>query len=98
MPLKESDLVLAVRELSAGNVRLFRNNVGTLQDMRGNYVHYGLAVGSSDLIGWRTHVIVPRDVGSEVAIFTAIECKTRKGLVTPAQAAVIKTGTQAGGV
>lgn len=59
-----------------GNVRLFRNNVGALQDKRGQWVRYGVCnPGGSDLIGWTRVTITPEMVGKDVAVFTAIEVK-----------------------
>jgi hypothetical protein len=96
--MTESELVYEVRkELSRGDVRLFRNNVGVYEDAAGNWVSYGLAVGSSDLIGFKRHVIMPRDVGNEVAIFTALECKGPRGRVTAPQQAFIDMVLAAGG-
>jgi hypothetical protein len=52
-------------------VILWRNNVGVLEDKRGQKVRYGLCVGSSDLIG------ILRESGR----FVALEIKTAKGRV-----------------
>ena len=58
-----------------GDCRLLRNNVGVAVTESGSVIRFGLAVGSSDLIGW-TPVTVTQDmVGSRVCIFTAIEVK-----------------------
>lgn len=68
----------------AAAMRLWRNNVGVLQDERGVPVRYGLAndtkalnerLKSHDLIGWRRLLIAPEHVGSIVAQFVSIECK-----------------------
>jgi hypothetical protein len=39
-------------------------------------VSYGLCVGSSDRVGWRTLEISPDMVGRRIAQLVAIECKT----------------------
>ena len=67
-----------------GNVKLWRNNVGALEDKRGNLVRYGLAndsprlnksIKSADLIGWRSLIVLPGMVGSRIAQFVSRECK-----------------------
>ena len=80
------------------DTRMFRNNVGTLRDKDGRYITYGLCNGSSDLIGWRSIVIGPEHIGKEVAIFTAIEVKTDKGIVTKDQANFLSAVFLAGGI
>lgn len=55
---------------------LFRNQVGRYHLMDGRWITSGLAVGSSDLIGWTTIKITPEMVGQKVAVFTAIEVKS----------------------
>ncbi len=59
------------------NVRMFRNNVGMI-----NGVQFGLCVGSSDLIGFKSMTITPEMVGQKIAVFTALEVKTEKGKVS----------------
>lgn len=84
--------------------RLFRNNVGCLQDKYGAWIPFGLAPGSSDLIGWRSVVVTPGMVGKQLAIFTALEVKVTGGRTDPKRldsqklflAAVIKAGGLAG--
>lgn len=65
-------------------IKLFRNNVGALEDKRGIPVRYGLAndsaamnkvLKSGDLIGWETITITPEMVGREIAQFLSAECK-----------------------
>jgi hypothetical protein len=85
-------------DLSNKDTRLFRNNVGLLTDDRGNRIRYGLCVGSSDLIGWRTITIMPKDVGNDLAVFVACECKTPVGRVTKEQQAFIEYVVKAGGI
>lgn len=96
--------------LSDATTRLWRNNVGaawqgkavehsgglvTLYGPR--RVEYGLAPGSSDLIGLRSVEITPEMVGQRVAIFCAVEVKTAKGRPTDEQAAFLKTVNLLGG-
>lgn len=81
----ESNVQSRVRLAAPGlNMRLWRNNVGVLQDERGVPVRYGLAndtkklnerLKSADLIGWRRIVISPAMVGHVVAQFVSLECK-----------------------
>lgn len=97
----ETDIQQRIR-LAVGtrsDLRLFRNNTGTLPDPRtGRPVQFGLARGSADLIGWRTITITPEMVGQRVAIFTSIEVKTTTGHLTPAQQAWLGTVRTAGGI
>lgn len=92
-------------------VRLFRNNTGQAWQgdltklARGRVmldnarpVSFGLCVGSSDLIGWRSVVITPADVGRTVALFVALEAKTATGRPTPDQTRFLDAVTRAGGM
>jgi hypothetical protein len=101
VPNAETDIQQRIR-LALGtrsDLRLFRNNTGTLPDPRtGRPVQFGLARGSADLIGWRTITITPEMVGQRVAIFTSIEVKTTSGRTTPAQQAWLGTVRGAGGI
>jgi len=63
---------------------LWRNNVGALQNIHGEWVRYGLAnessamnkkVKSSDLIGIMPVIIQPHHVGQILGQFVAIETK-----------------------
>lgn len=83
--------------VGSGPVRLWRNNTGALKDANGRLVRYGLAKGSSDLIGFTTRTITPDMVGQQVAIFTAIEVKD-KGRPTPEQLRFLEVVTAAGGL
>lgn len=101
VPNAETDIQQRIR-LAVGtrsDLRLFRNNTGTLPDPRtGRPVQFGLARGSADLIGWRTITITPEMVGQRVAVFTSIEVKTTSGHLTPAQQAWLGTVRTAGGI
>jgi len=68
------------------DLRLFRNNTGSLPDPRtGRPIQFGLAKGSADLIGLRTVTITPDMVGRQMAVFTSLEIKTPTGRATPEQ-------------
>ena len=86
------------RGYSRGRVRLFRNNVGVAlqgQDVswtgsaafikKAKYIRFGLCVGSSDLVGWKTIRITPDMVGKDFAQFVSLEVKDRGGRVSQQQ-------------
>jgi hypothetical protein len=92
--------------------RLFRNNVGeawaghgTQTDKGGVYIakpsriRYGLAVGSSDKIGWTPVTITADMVGSVVAVFTSVEEKSLAyPMLTPEQRNWLDQVTRSGGI
>lgn len=90
---------------------MFRNNVGTAwtgvkKSTRdgGIYIenprpfHAGLCTGSSDLIGWTTREVTPDMIGKKIAIFTAVEVKTKNGRASKEQLAFIKKLRESGGI
>jgi VRR-NUC domain. len=80
------------------DVRLFRNNVGVALHADGSRVVYGLAPGSSDLIGLTSITVTPEMVGRRLAVFTAIEVKTIKGRPTDEQLAFVAMTKRMGGI
>ncbi len=106
----QSNILLAC---SRDDTRLFRNNVGqawqgraieiTYRGARGQFipnatpVRYGLCVGSSDLIGWRTVTITADMVGQRIALFAAVEVKHRAP-TTEEQTRFIENVRVAGGL
>jgi hypothetical protein len=93
--LQQIRLALGTRS----DLRLYRNNCGTLPDPRtGRPVQFGLARGSADLIGWRTVTITPDMVGQRIAVFTSIEVKTPTGRVRSEQQAWLACVQQCGGI
>jgi hypothetical protein len=82
---------------SRGDCRLFRNNVGVLQDRYGNYVRYGLAPGSSDLIGWQSVIVDQTMIGKRIAVFVGVEAKVARGRSTLAQRGFVELVKAAGG-
>ena len=61
-------------------------------------LYAGLCVGSSDLIGWTPLVITPEMVGMTIAVFTAIEVKSKTGRPTVEQLNFIDKVRAAGGL
>ena len=98
--MRESNILKKIRLAltTLGGVVTFRNNVGTATAPDGSVIRFGLTVGSSDLIGWRVTEITPEMVGSRVAVFTAIEVKTERGKITPAQLQFLTAVEKSGGV
>jgi hypothetical protein len=80
------------------DARLFRNNVGSAKTYDGRHIDFGLCVGSSDLIGFKSVTITPEMVGQNVAIFTAIEVKTPTGKVSKIQENFISMVKKHGGI
>jgi len=82
------------------DVRLFRNNQGSLKDITGRVVHFGLHKGSPDLIGWRTVTVGPEHLGRRLALIAGVEVKAPGGRhpVTPEQEAFITAMVAAGGL
>ena len=83
---------------SIGSCRLFRNNTGTLRDINGRPVTFGLCKGSADLIGWTVRTITPEMVGQKIAVFTSIEVKNTSGRVKPEQQQWLNAVAAAGGI
>jgi len=83
---------------SIGTCRLFRNNTGTLRDINGRPVQFGLCKGSADLIGWTTRTVTPEMVGQQIAVFTSIEVKSSSGRVKPEQQQWLNAVQAAGGI
>jgi hypothetical protein len=92
--------------------RLFRNNVGAAWQgqpvgavnrrrvvlLCPHRVVYGLAPGSSDLIGWRSVLVPPELVGRRIAIFTALEIKPPGETVPDHQGRFLDRAAAAGAI
>lgn len=72
----------STRIAKAGPVHL---NVGDVVIRQARPLHAGLIGGSGDLIGWRSFVIQPEDVGRRVAVFASLEAKEGAGRLSPEQ-------------
>lgn len=70
------------------DLTLFRNNTGMLYNRKGTPVKYGLAKGSSDLIGWH----------NKTGQFVAIEVKMPGRKATKEQQSFIDAVKRAGGI
>lgn len=87
--MSEKTIMVAIQlELAKHGYKVFRNNSGYLRDIRGQYVHFGLCTGSSDLVG-----IVPPS-----GRFLAIEVKTPTGVVTKEQLSFLRMVNESGGI
>jgi len=96
---REIDIQQRIR-LDLGRVPglvLWRNNTG-VADYHGAKVRYGLAVGSSDLIGIYSTVIGPEHVGMTLGRFVAGEVKAPGGTVTEDQARFLSLVSSRGGL
>ena len=71
--------------LNRGNSRVFRNNVGTATTESGEFIRFGLEVGSGDLIGWESIDITADMVGKKIARFLSVEVKSKTGKATESQ-------------
>tara|TARA_Y100001938_G_scaffold143182_1_gene215566 strand:- start:289 stop:687 length:399 start_codon:yes stop_codon:yes gene_type:complete len=81
------------------NLRLFRNETGSLPNPRtGKWVDFGLAKGSSDLIGFKTIQVTPDMVGEKLAVFCSIEVKNKRGKVSELQHNWLQVVKKAGGI
>lgn len=80
------------------DVKLYRNNTGVLQDRNGRHVTYGLCVGSSDLIGYKSLIITPSMVGQRFAQFVAVEAKAPKGQLRDKQVLFLEQCRAAGAI
>jgi hypothetical protein len=64
--------------------RCYRNNTGALRAPNGELVHFGLFIGSGDLICIETVTITPEMVGTQVGVFCSVEVKRDGPDKTPA--------------
>ena len=86
--MSEADLMRRIQiAVCNTGARVMRNNVGAFKDHKGQWVHFGLHKGSSDLIGWT------RD-----GKFLALEVKMPTGKPTPEQINFIEQVRKAGGI
>ena len=93
----QQEIRLALGQRSA--LRLFRNETGKLPDPRtGRWVQFGLAKGSSDLIGFKTIKVTPEMVGKDLAVFCSVEVKTNTGQLSKYQHNWLQVVKNAGGI
>jgi hypothetical protein len=112
--MTETDIQRRIQlALSTEHSRIWRNSVGqgwqgrvvsrsmtriTLEHYRP--IHFGLAPGSSDLIGPTSILITPEMIGAgrRIAVFTGIEVKTTTGRLTDEQLRFIEMVRSLGGI
>jgi hypothetical protein len=87
--MSEGNLIRAIMvAASRQGARLFRNNVGQLQDIEGRWVRYGVCnPGGADLIGWCSD-----------GRFLAVEVKFGRTVTTTDQDRFIAAVQKSGGV
>ena len=101
MATKESNVFKECQMAAARlGATLLRNNRGLFLTLDGKRkVESGLgAAGSSDGIGWHTVTITPEMVGQRVAVFLAVETKSKGGRATADQARFLRVVREAGGI
>jgi hypothetical protein len=80
-------------------LRLWRNNIGSYKLPNGAWLTYGLQnPGGSDLIGFTRKTITQDMVGQQIAVFTAVEVKTKTGTTSDAQSQFINFVVGMGGI
>jgi hypothetical protein len=111
--MSESEVLRAIMAAigARDDVRVFRNHVGQgwtgralmqdgprvmLADAR--RCAFGLAPGSSDIIGWQSVLIAPEMVGRRIARFLAIEAKGQATRTSAEQQRFIAVVQAAGGL
>ena len=93
----QQEIRLALGQRS--DLRLFRNETGKLPDPRtGQWVQFGLAKGSSDLIGFKTIKITPEMIGQDIAQFVSLEIKTERGKLSDIQQNWLQKVKSSGGI
>lgn len=83
--------------LSSKYYLIYRNNVGEGRAMSGQWIQFGLCPDSSDLIGLKSIIIKPEDVGKRIGVFCAYEVKTEKGILSEGQEHFLNTIETLGG-
>ena len=112
--MRESEREKLIRiELSKQNLVAWRNNVGhgwvatRVQHFRDRGyavlrnprpIHFGLAVGSSDEIGYYSLIVTPEMVGKKIAVFAAVECKSATGRLSEEQKNFLSVLKDAGAI
>lgn len=109
--MKEQNILKTILlKCCRGPVRLWRQNAGMAWTGEVHRLQSGDVLiknprplragfkGLSDLGGYRSVTITPDDVGKKVAIYCAIEVKTKRGRPTKEQAAFLDRVRQAGGI
>lgn len=73
-------------------------NPGDVLVQQGRFFTAGLCVGSSDLIGLKSITVTPEMIGKKVAVFVAVEAKTKTGRPSTEQVNFINMVNTLGGI
>ena len=93
---REQDTVAAILQLlHAHRIPAWRINTGATK-IGGRFIRFG-AVGMSDIVGIRWTTDGVHQYGPMIGQFLAIEVKSAKGTVTPAQQSFLDQVNEAGG-
>lgn len=85
--------------LSSSGTMAFRNNTGAYKSAAGHFIKYGVGgAGGSDILGLTPITITQEMIGKRVAVFTAIEAKTKTGKATEQQKNFISAIKKQGGI
>ncbi len=99
--LTESRIQAQVRAVLShrdSSTRVWRNTTGAGKLENGQYIQWGLSVGSSDLVGIHRYLIKPEDIGTYIGRLFCVEIKTPKGRLSPEQKIWMKTIQDFGGI
>lgn len=73
-------------------------NPGDVLVQQGRFFNAGLCVGSSDLIGLKSVTVTPNMIGKKLAVFVAVEAKTKHGKPSTEQLNFINMVNSLGGI
>jgi len=96
MGAKENAIKDEILKLGKGDIRLWNCPTGVVKLPNGQFFKFGMGKDSLDIVGFRSRVIQPQDVGKRFAHYAEIEVKTAKGRLSVGQQNRIKILEQFG--